>query len=177
MNRDDRAADREMLARLWHEAQPAVEAFVFAAVRGFQDAEDVVQQVALAAARRFDEYDAGRPFVGWALWLAKSRIIDHYRTRGRGKVVFSEPLLDRLAGILAARTAVVSRQAVALERCLERLPAASRRLVDMRYADDASMESIAAATESTAGAVRVRLHRIRSLLADCIRAELGRDAT
>ncbi len=177
MNRDQQAADRETLARLWLDAEPAVQAFVFAAVRGFQDAEDVVQQVALTVARRFDEYDPARPFVGWALWLAKSRIVDHYRSRGRGRVVFSDALLDRLADVLAARQASVSLHAAALEKCLDKLPARSRRLVDMRYAEDSSMDAIAAATDSTAGAVRVMLHRIRSILADCISAEVAREAT
>ena len=42
---------REQLSRLWMQAEPAVNAYVFAAVHRFQGAEDVVQQVALAAIR------------------------------------------------------------------------------------------------------------------------------
>jgi hypothetical protein len=38
------------------------------------------------------------------------------------------------------------------------------------------MDAIAAAIGSTAGAVRVMLHRIRSVLADCIRTELAGEA-
>ena len=34
---------RERLSRLWMHAEPAVNAYVFAAVQRFQDAEDVVQ--------------------------------------------------------------------------------------------------------------------------------------
>ncbi|MDF1852425.1 MAG: sigma factor [Verrucomicrobiales bacterium] len=70
---------RERLARLWIEAEPAVRAFVFASISRFSDAEDVVQKVALTVARRFDEYDGERSFEAWAIWLAKSRVIDHYR--------------------------------------------------------------------------------------------------
>jgi RNA polymerase sigma-70 factor (ECF subfamily) len=70
---------RERLTRLWLKAEPSVQAFVFAAVNDVNDEEDVVQQVALTVARRFDEYDGMRPFIAWALWLAKSRIADHYR--------------------------------------------------------------------------------------------------
>ena len=51
---------RERLTRLWLEAESTVRAFVFSAVPEFQDAEDVVQQVALTVARRFDEYDTAR---------------------------------------------------------------------------------------------------------------------
>lgn len=171
----DEIRTRERLTRLWMQAEPSVQAYVFAAVQRFQDAEDVVQQVALTAARRFEEYDPARPFVGWVLWLAKSRIIDHYRAQGRRKEFFSEGLLDRLADALVTRQAAIPAQAAVLERCLEKLPPKSRRLVELRYADDASMESIAATIDSTTNAVRVMLFRIRNLLADCIRAELAKE--
>ena len=159
------------------QAEPAVHAYVFAAVQRFQDAEDVVQQVALAAARRFDEYDGSRPFIAWVLWLAKSKIVDHYRAQGRQKLVFSESLLDQTASRLVERQAADRAGAAALERCVEKLPPKSRRLLDLRYVDDASMESIAQAIDSTAGSVRVMLFRIRNLLADCIKAELAKEAT
>ena len=168
---------RERLSRLWLQAEPAVCAYVFAAVQRFQDAEDVVQQVALEAARRFDEYDGSRPFLGWALWLAKSRIIDHYRKRGRDKLVFSEALLDQTAARLEERQAAVDAGSAALERCIDKLPPKSRRLLDLRYVEEASMEAIAAAIDSTAGSVRVMLFRIRERLAACVQAEVAREAT
>ena len=168
---------RERLTRLWREAEPSVQAYVGAAVRGFQDAEDVVQQVAMTVARRFEEYDAARPFVAWALWLAKSRIVEHYRRQGRQKVVFSDTLLDRLADVLVERQPEKSVRAAALERCLDKLPEKSRQLLSLRYEDDGSMESVASAIESTAGAVRVMLYRIRNLLAECVQAELARETS
>jgi len=169
------SAQREELARLWSEAEVAVQAYVFAAIRGFQDAEDVVQQVAVTAARRFDEYDPTRPFVAWVLWLAKARVIDHYRSQGRRRLVFSEVLLDQIAESLVRRQSQDAARTAALEKCIGKLPEKSRRLMEMRYADDASMEAIAAALQSTAGAVRVMLFRIRGLLADCVRAELAKE--
>lgn len=159
------------------QSEPAVQAYVFAAVQRFQDAEDIVQQVALAAARRFEEYDESRPFVAWVLWLAKSRIIDHYRVQGRRKLVFSETLLDRTAARLVERQAAVHAGAAALETCIDKLPPKSRNLLDLRYVEDASMEAIARAVDSTAGSVRVMLFRIRELLAECVRAELAKEAT
>ena len=43
--------------------------------------------------------------MGWVLWLAKSKIVDHYRAQGRRKVVFSGTLLDQMAaGDLRWRT-------------------------------------------------------------------------
>jgi RNA polymerase sigma-70 factor (ECF subfamily) len=135
---DPRAGElRERLSLLWMQAEPSVTAYVFAAIQRFQDAEDVVQQVALTAARRFEEYDDSRPFVAWALWLAKSRIIDFYRVQGRQKLVFSEALLDQTAARLVDRQEADHAGAVALEKCIEKLPSKSRRLLDLRYVEDA----------------------------------------
>jgi RNA polymerase sigma-70 factor (ECF subfamily) len=169
------AERRERLTRLWREAEPAVQAFVGATIRRFEDGEDVVQQVALTAARRFEEYDPARPFIAWALWLARSRVIDFYRKRGAEKLVFSETLLDRLADALVERQPQQSARLAALERCLDKLPERSRQVLSLRYEEGASMQAVAAAIGSTDGAVRVTLFRLRNLLADCIRSELARE--
>ena len=167
---------RERLARLWIEAEPAVRAFVFASISSFSDAEDVVQKVALTVARRFDEYDAERSFKAWALWLAKSRVIDHYRVSGREKLVFSEQLMDQFADSLITRQSEQSARVVALESCVEKLPDKSRQLLELRYEDGASAEAMAETLNSSAGSVRVMLHRIRNLLAECIQMELRKEA-
>ena len=48
----------------------------------------LVQQIAQETARRFDQYDPERPFLGWALWITKSRVIDFYRRRSRDQLDF-----------------------------------------------------------------------------------------
>lgn len=176
MDSVDQLSDRERLTRLWLEAEATVQAYVFAAVRDIHDAEDVVQQVALTAARRFDQYDAARPFIAWVMWLARSRIVDHYRKKGREKLVFSETLLERFELALVQGHQQDARQA-ALERCLDKLPEKSRRLVELRYESDSSMQRVADALDSTAASVRVMLFRVRNQLAQCVKAELAKEAT
>ena len=174
MNNEYEIDVRERLTQLWMEAEPSVQAFVFAAVNGVHDAEDVVQQVALTVARRFDEYDGTRPFIAWALWLTKSRIADHYRKQGRERLVFSDALMHQLAEALIQRQPDRAAHNEALEKCLDKLPEKSRQLLALRYEDDAPMERVAEAIESSAGAVRVMLFRIRNLVADCVNNELSR---
>ncbi len=164
---------REEFARAWLMAEPSVSAYVFASVAGFHDAEDVVQQVAQTLARRFDDYDADRPFVGWALWIAKSRVIDFYRTQGRNQLVFSEVLLQRLADTIAEQSEGRSTRREALEACLSELPKNSRKLLDLRYVDELSTAEVAQAIGSTGGSVRVLLSRVRSALADCIERRIS----
>lgn len=176
MNDRSEADTRERLTLLWLETEPAVRAFVFASISCFSDAEDVVQKVAMTVARRFDEYDTERPFEAWALWLAKSRVIDHYRVSGREKLVFSDELMDQFADSLIARQSEQSARAAALEKCVEKLPDKSRQMLELRYEDGASAEAMAESLSSSAGSIRVRLHRIRNLLAECIQSEVRKEA-
>lgn len=164
---------RERLTRCWLAAEPSVRAFVAAAVRSVSDREDVLQQVALTVARRFEEYDERRPFVAWVLWLAKSRIVDFYRAQERQRMVLTDGLLDRVAETLVESHSRESSRREALGHCLDGLPERSRSLVTLRYHDGLSMDEIASAVRSTPGSVRVALFRIREALAACIERRLA----
>jgi RNA polymerase sigma-70 factor (ECF subfamily) len=163
---------REEFTLLWLKAEPSVSAYVFAAVSGFHDAEDIVQQIAQEIAHRFEEYDSSRPFLGWVLWIAKSRVIDFYRRKKRDQLVFSDKLLEQLGQAISEREPERNHRREALEHCLEQLPERSRRLVDLRYVDNLSATMIAESVDSTAGSVRVLLTRVRTVLAQCVKRRL-----
>ncbi|MCR9117149.1 MAG: sigma-70 family RNA polymerase sigma factor [bacterium] len=169
----DENQKREEFTHHWLEVEPSVSAYVFASISGFHDAEDVVQRIAQELARRFDEYDSRRPFVGWALWIAKSRVIDFYRAQGRSRIVFSGKLLGQLADTIAKQADGRSNRREALEACLDELPPKSRRLLDLRYAEELSAAEMARETGATSGSVRVLLSRVRTVLACCIERRLA----
>ncbi|MDA7893685.1 sigma-70 family RNA polymerase sigma factor, partial [bacterium] len=132
-----------------------------------------VQQIAQETARRFDQYDPERPFLGWALWITKSRVIDFYRQRSRDHLVFSDDLLKRLGDVIVSREASRNDRREALEHCLDHLPQRSRKLLDLRYAQDTSSHKIAEVIGSTTGSIRVTLTRIRDRLADCVQQRMA----
>jgi RNA polymerase sigma-70 factor, ECF subfamily len=173
----DENQKREEFAHHWLDAEPSVSAYVFASVNGFHDAEDVVQRIAQELARRFNEYDSSRPFLGWALWIAKSRVIDFYRTQSRTRVVFSDELLGQLADTIAKQADGRSDRREALEACLDELPTRSRRLLDLRYVEEQSVADMAREIGSTLGSVRVLLSRVRTVLASCIERRLAMEST
>lgn len=176
MNKERESEIRERMTRHWLAAEPAIRAYVAGAVSSFADREDLLQQVALTVARRFEEFDEHRPFLAWALWLAKSRITDFYRSQGRRPQFLSDALLEKYAETLIERQEVVSRRREALEHCLEKLPDRSRSLLRLKYHDGLKIEQIAEAIRSTPGSVRVTLFRIRDALADCIQRRLASEA-
>lgn len=176
VNSSQETRTREQLTLLWREAEPNIQGYVFTAIRSFEDAEDVVQQVALTIPRRFDEYDQKRPFIGWALWLAKSRIADYYRKQGRERLVFSDTVLEQLAHVFEHQKPERTERHLALERCIEKLPLKSRHILDLRYAEGLSIAEIARRLDSTEGSMRVILCRLRDVLAGCIGQQLRTEA-
>ena len=171
--KSNQSQSREDFTQRWLEAEPSVSAYVFATINSFHDAEDVLQQVAQQAASRFDHYDPARPFLGWVLWLAKSRIIDFYRRRKRDQLVCNDAFLDRLSAALVERAAQRCERREALEHCLQGLPQRSRELLDLRYLEDLPATAIADSLGSTAGSIRVKLTRVRHALAECIERRIS----
>ena len=88
--------------RLWTLAQPAVSAFITGIVRDFRDRDDVLQEVAVAVIESFDRYDPGRPFVPWAIGVARNQVGLYLRRRGRDRLCFDSAALDRGATELLA---------------------------------------------------------------------------
>ena len=67
--------NHEQFTRRWTEAQPIVAGYISAVVPDFQEAEDLLQDVAVILLRKFPEYDAQRPFVAWAIGIAKREVL------------------------------------------------------------------------------------------------------
>lgn len=174
MNQDQSENQRrEAFTQHWMTAEPSVSAYVFAVISNFHDAEDLVQQIAQETARRFDQYDPERPFLGWALWITKSRVIDFYRQSSRDRVFFSNDLLSRLGEAIASREAGRNARREALEHCLDSLPERSRKLLDLRYVENCSSDRIARSVSSTSASIRVTLTRLRDRLAECVQQRLA----
>ena len=68
--------------RLWTAAQPAVSGYVRSLVRDRAVADEVLQETSLVLFRRFEEYDEQRPFVAWALGIARFQVLSLNRDAG-----------------------------------------------------------------------------------------------
>ncbi|MHC2069567.1 sigma-70 family RNA polymerase sigma factor [Bremerella sp. T1] len=168
---------RELLTRSWMKAQPSVFAFVIASTPQFSDAEDLLQEVAAEVAIRFDEYDPSRPFLPWALWVAKIKIADFYRYKKRERLVFAGEAIDALAAACTRVQSLMTEEQGALEHCLKETTGRTRELLLLRYAEDLKPRQIAERLSMTAASVRVVLSRARSALGKCVDQRLGRNTS
>lgn len=168
------SADMLLLSRLWSEAQPVVAAMIVGAVVDFQHAEDLVSQVAETVVKKFGEYDRSRPFVPWALGIARNIVLRHYERRAGDRLVFFD---DRtLTALAVAQEEVASEAAERLalmRQCLAEVKGKTRRVMEMRYLHGLKPAAIERALDMTSNAVWVMLHRGREAVARCVQLKLA----
>lgn len=147
---------------------PAVSAFVSSVVRDFRDRDDVLQDTAVAVIESFESYDSDRPFIAWAIGVARNQIGLYLRRRSRERVVFDSDTVDSLATAFAEIGAEEPRRLSFLQDCLQSLEQRSRQLLDLRYGQDLKPAAIAELVEMSANSVAKALQRTRDQLRFCI---------
>jgi RNA polymerase sigma-70 factor (ECF subfamily) len=135
-----RAAARRGLARA---AQP------------IDQSEDIVQDILLAVHLKRHTWDANAPFAPWLFAIARNKLIDALRRRGRRVFVNIDDFADTLPGEPAAETAPAGEVAAQLQS----LPARQREVLQAIAVEAASIKDTAAKFSMSEGAVRVALHR------------------
>jgi RNA polymerase sigma-70 factor (ECF subfamily) len=174
----DAADVRARLAADWERARTAVFAQLLAGIGSFHDAEDVLQEVAVSIAKNYGSYDPRRPFIAWALGIARNHLLMYFRKHQRDRLVFNEELTAAIGPHLEMfPESVADRRREALHRCLKRLDSRRRRLIEMRYSTGMSIQEIADALGKSDSAIKGSLHRLRRALEKCVTLGSGRVGT
>src|SRR5262249_23625544 len=149
-----RAGDRAAFALLHERYGRMVHAILLARVpRGAAD--DLVQDVFVAALERIGELRQVEAFGGWLAQIARHRAVDHLRARRLdGPLPADDPPVD-------GHAAAEAREALA---AIRGLPEAYRETLLMRLVEGLTGPEIAERTGLTPGSVRVNLHRGMQLL-------------
>jgi RNA polymerase sigma-70 factor (ECF subfamily) len=173
------AGSNEAFAEIVRRHHPAVRAYLCRFIRRGDAADDLAQEVFLAAYRSLDTFDRAGSLLRWLLGIARHRALHFLRTEARrlqreGRRVDAAlgglSLHDLENGVFELHDA--ERELTALRRCLEKLPERGRLLIDAFYYRNKSAESLARRLRRTSGAVRMMLLRVRRVLAECIQRKL-----
>jgi RNA polymerase sigma-70 factor (ECF subfamily) len=166
--------ESEKLARLWTESQPVVASFILAIVPDFHQSEDVLQQVAVVLVREYERYDSSKPFLPWALGIARNVALKSRRdVARRSKHLVNDTLLDRIQLAFEEKDDSLLEMRKYLRQCLTKQPRKVLELLHHRYALDLSPAHVATNMGVTSGAVRAMLHRARQALRRCIKRAQG----
>jgi RNA polymerase sigma-70 factor, ECF subfamily len=117
--------------------------------------EDIVQDILLAVHLKRHTWDANAPFAPWLFAIARNKLIDALRRRGKRVFVNIDDFAETLADQPVAETAPASEVAAQLNA----LPARQRDVLQSIAVESASIKDTAAKFAMSEGAVRVALHR------------------
>jgi RNA polymerase sigma-70 factor (ECF subfamily) len=156
--RRDRKATAEFVERF----SDAVYSYVVWRMAPRTDAaEDVVQDVFIAAWKGLAQYHGEAALTSWLLGIARHKIQDYYRRTLRQAEVSDEGA-EETSGEIATDRAVFERErAIHVRRALDALPEMYRVVLLWRYWDGQSAAEIARAIGRTEKAVERLLFRAR----------------
>jgi len=162
------AGAQQRFLSLFLRSEREIYRYVAALVPNVTDAEDIVQQTALALWERFDAYDPAQPFTPWACRFALNKARQWIERRQRWQALLEHGLAEELAQRRQELQPEFERRLKSLEHCLGKLPPEHRALVEGYYYERAGIESLAARSGRTVAATYKMLQRIRQSLQLCV---------
>ena len=117
--------------------------------------EDIVQDILLAVHLKRHTWDANAPFAPWLYAIARNKLIDALRRRGRRVFVNIDDFLE----IIPSEPVRESVSASELKVQLDGLSGRQRDVVQLIAVESTSIKDTAARLTMSEGAVRVALHR------------------
>ncbi len=130
------------------------------------EVDDLVQESLIAIHTRRGTYDRTQLFTAWAYAIARHKLIDHFRRRGRAATI---PVED--CGLFVPDDSMSVDSRLDIEHGLAALPTATQSLIrDIKLREMSNAEA-AAARGMSETAVKVAVHRGLKKLAAVLRAE------
>jgi RNA polymerase sigma-70 factor (ECF subfamily) len=159
---------KEEIAWQWTASLPSVAAYIRSFTNNFHDAQDILQEVSMAVVRKYAEYDRNKPFVAWAIGIARNELLAYRRRQSIYRQFFDNDSFERIGEAFAASEEDLDPLLEALQKCMKQASGKSKGLLQLRYIDDLRYEDIAKTLHVSVGSIKVGMHRLRNALRDCI---------
>lgn len=170
------AGDSQAFREVVREYGAMVRVQLFSHIKDHHTVEDLSQEVFVAAYWSLASYDPGRDFRTWLGGITQNKLMSHLRKQYSQKnqvntltVDIHETMLPQLVHCNPDAEAVTAQ----LLACIGKHPEKDRQLIDARYFEEESVNSIAARLRSTVSAISSNLYRIRAQLRQCIEESIS----
>ncbi len=164
----DQTAAQQRFLSLFLRSEREIFRYVAALVPNVADAEDIVQQTALALWEKFDAYDPSQPFTPWACRFALNKTKQWLERRQRWQALLESGLAEDLAQRREELRPELEIRLKHLEDCVNKLPEEQRSLVEGYYFRRDTIEKLAVGSSRTVAATYKTLQRVRQALQSCI---------
>src|SRR4249920_3777114 len=130
---EDSSAAQQRFLTLFLRSEREIFRYVAVLVPNVTDAEDIVQQTALALWEKFDAYDPSQPFTPWACRFALNKARQWIERRQRWQALLEGGLAEELIQRREALRPELEVRLKHLEGCLGKLPDDQRSLIEGYY--------------------------------------------
>jgi RNA polymerase sigma-70 factor (ECF subfamily) len=159
------AADRTAMQTLFSRHHIAVYRFVLQRLRDKALAEDVTGEVFLEVWLHAGQFEGRSTVVTWILAIARRKILAA-RINPRGVQPDSDTAADQDRADDPDAPLQARDRSTVLRRCITRLSAEHREMIDLVYCQEQSMESVATILGIPRNTARTRMFYARKRLAD-----------
>lgn len=149
-------------------AEPDLRRFIRSLLPTWHDTDEVLQQTALVAWRKFDEFDRDTTFMKWACVIARFEALSYRRKMARDRLVFREDVFELMASEGMEELDDRTEEHSALEHCLGNLKPEQRKFLTLAYTPGIKIKELAAESGSSAASFYMRLKRLRHQLMKCM---------
>lgn len=166
----------EQFVGLFARHQSSIFGYILSLLPTWTDAEDVFQQTCIVLWHKFDEFDLDDPtsnFASWGCQIARYKVLNYLKKRGRDRHVFSDQLVRVLAeeGIDDAARLETERRALA--NCLGHLQERHRQLIGLCYSGGTTIKEVAMSLGRTPNSLYKLLSKLREGLLRCVEKTLA----
>jgi len=169
-------ANQQQFLSLFLRSEREIFRYAAALVPNVSDAEDIVQQTAVALWEKFDAYDPAQPFTPWACRFALNKARQWVERHQRWQALLDRGLAEELAQRRQELQPEFEQRLKHLEDCVRRLLPGQRALVEGYYYERTGVESLAERSGKTTSATYKMLQRIRHTLQICVNARAEPEA-
>jgi RNA polymerase sigma-70 factor (ECF subfamily) len=172
-NNDIDVAEFDRLLRRYH---TQLLGYIHSLVRDLGDAEDLFQETMMTLWQKFATFDRQQCFFAWSCGVARFKVMNYLRARGRNRLYFSDDLNLQLvnAHVNFGRDEFEARQS-ALGPCIQKLRERDRELLRICYGVAQGVTQAAQGAGRSPQSVHNSLRRIRRALFECIRRTLNHE--
>jgi RNA polymerase sigma-70 factor (ECF subfamily) len=163
-------SQNEQFSKIYDQYIDKIYRFIYLKVDSQEIAEDITSKVFIRGWEAFQSQNSDIKNPGAFLYqIARNAVVDHYRDRGRTKVVSADASPEIAdPGKDAQDKAILSADINTIKKSIQKLEKEQQDIIIWHYLEDMPIANIAELLNRPVGTVRVMLHRGLKDLKDII---------
>ena len=153
-----------------HERQ--IRYYIASLVANKSDVDDIMQEASSLIWAKYDQFDADRPFLPWAMRFAYNAVRTYRQKLGTRRKYFTDELVEELVATHEKEMDRLEQERKLLPVAMKKLTEKERLLIEHRYSNGGTIQDLAEKLGTKPDALYKRLQRIREKLMANIQVEM-----